>query len=132
MKVVTAEQMRIIDRSAAEMGLTTEILMENAGRSVAEETRKLVGDVSGRNIAILIGPGNNGGDGLVAARYLQDFGANVHLYMCSNRAANDKNFLLTQEKNIVTIFADKDTETGQQKCYGADDGNRESKGNSQK
>jgi ADP-dependent NAD(P)H-hydrate dehydratase / NAD(P)H-hydrate epimerase len=113
MKVVTSDQMRQIDRSADNMGLTTEILMENAGRSVAEETRKLVGDIKGKNIAVLIGPGNNGGDGLVAARYLQDFGGIVHIYMCSNRAANDKNFLLTQEKNVTTIFAEKDADASQ-------------------
>lgn len=37
MKVVTAEQMRTIDRTAGEVGLTTEILMENSGRAVAQE-----------------------------------------------------------------------------------------------
>lgn len=111
MKVVTSDQMRQIDRSADNMGLTTEILMENAGHAVAEETRKLAGDIAGKSIVALIGPGNNGGDGLVAARYLHDFGANVHLYMCHNRSANDKNFLLTQEKNLVTVFAEKDADS---------------------
>ncbi|HJX03200.1 MAG TPA: NAD(P)H-hydrate epimerase, partial [Dehalococcoidia bacterium] len=77
MKVLTSDQMRQLDRNAESIGLTTEILMENAGRAVAEETSRLVGDVIGKNILVLIGPGNNGGDGLVAARYLNDFGANV-------------------------------------------------------
>ena len=108
MKVVTAEQMRQIDQSAADIGLTTEILMENAGRAVAEETKKLLGGVIGKHILILIGPGNNGGDGLVVARYLEDFGAEVCLYMCSKRSSEDKNFKLTQERNINIINIDED------------------------
>src|SRR4030042_4659149 len=100
MKVVTAEQMRQIDRSAAAIGLTTEILMENAGRAVAEETKKLLGSVIGKHILVLTGPGNNGGDGLVAARYLEDWGANVSLYLCSQRSPDDANFKLVQERKI--------------------------------
>ena len=87
MKVVTAEQMREIDRSAASVGLTTEILMENAGRAVAEETRRLIGGVIGKHILVIVGPGNNGGDGLVAGRYLEDWGAEVNLYLCGQRPA---------------------------------------------
>jgi hydroxyethylthiazole kinase-like uncharacterized protein yjeF len=112
MKVVTAEQMRQIDRSAADIGLTTEILMENAGRAVTEETRKLLGSIMGKHILILTGPGNNGGDGLVAARYLEDGGAQVSLYLCSQRSSDDKNFKLTQERNIVIVKADQDKDFG--------------------
>jgi hydroxyethylthiazole kinase-like uncharacterized protein yjeF len=108
MKVVTAEQMRQIDHSAADIGFTTEILMENAGRAVAEETKKLLGSVIGKHVLILTGPGNNGGDGLVAARYLEDLGAEVCLYLCSQRSTDDKNFKLTQDRNITTINAEQD------------------------
>lgn len=113
MKVVTAEQMRQIDRSAADIGLTTEILMENAGRAVAEETRKLLGSVMGKHILVITGPGNNGGDGLVAARYLEDGGAQVILYLCSQRSTEDKNFKLTQERNIIIVKADQDKDFGE-------------------
>jgi hydroxyethylthiazole kinase-like uncharacterized protein yjeF len=108
MKVVTAEQMREIDRSAASIGLTTEALMENAGRAVAEETKKLIGSVMGKHILVIIGPGNNGGDGLVAGRYLDDWGAEVSLYLCSQRLASDKNLVLAQEHDIVVVQADQD------------------------
>ncbi len=108
MKVVTAEQMREIDHSAASIGLATEALMENAGRAVAEETKKLLGSVIGRHILVIVGPGNNGGDGLVAARYLEDWGADVGLYLCSQRSAGDKNLALTQERDIPTVQADLD------------------------
>lgn len=108
MKVVTSEQMREIDRNAASIGLTTETLMENAGRAVAEETRKLIGNVMGKHILVIVGPGNNGGDGLVAGRYLEDWGAEVTLYLCSQRSADDKNLALAKERGISVIQADQD------------------------
>ncbi|MBN2462702.1 MAG: NAD(P)H-hydrate dehydratase [Dehalococcoidia bacterium] len=108
MKVVTAEQMRQIDRSAANVGLPTETLMENAGRAVAEETRKLIGSVIGKRILVIVGTGNNGGDGLVAGRYLDDWGAEVSLYLCKQRSADDKNLKLAKERGITTVQADQD------------------------
>jgi hydroxyethylthiazole kinase-like uncharacterized protein yjeF len=108
MKVVTAEQMRHIDQTAASIGLTTKVLMENAGRAVAEETKKLLNGVIGKHILVLTGPGNNGGDGLVAARYLEDWGAEVSLYLCSQRQADDANFKLVQERKIDVISAEQD------------------------
>ena len=108
MKVVTAEQMRDVDHAAADIGLTTDILMENAGRAIAEETRKLLGEVIGRHILVIVGPGNNGGDGLVAARYLGDWGAEVSIYLCSQRSDDDKNLVLTQERDITTLHVDQE------------------------
>jgi ADP-dependent NAD(P)H-hydrate dehydratase / NAD(P)H-hydrate epimerase len=110
MKVVTSDQMRQIDRTAAKSGLTTELLMENAGRAVAEEIHKLLGDLSGKNLLVLTGPGNNGGDGLVAARYLQEMGGLVNLYVCSPRSQSDKNYALTQERKIPTVHAENDAD----------------------
>jgi hydroxyethylthiazole kinase-like uncharacterized protein yjeF len=110
MKVVTAEQMREIDRRAADIGLTTEILMENAGRAVAEETKKLVGGVVGKNILVMVGPGNNGGDGLVAGRHLADSGAEVIIYLCAQRPEDDKNLTLVQQHGVITIRADQDSD----------------------
>ena len=75
MHVVTVEQMRSAERSADASGLSYEAMMENAGRSVARwlETR----GIAGQRVLVLAGPGNNGGDGLVAARYLHQMGARV-------------------------------------------------------
>jgi ADP-dependent NAD(P)H-hydrate dehydratase / NAD(P)H-hydrate epimerase len=108
MKVVTAEQMRQIDRRAADAGLTTEILMENAGRAVARETIKLATGVSGKRILVLVGPGNNGGDGLVAARHFADSGADVTVYLCSKRPDVDKNLDLLQQRGMKIIQAEQD------------------------
>ena len=71
--------MREIDRAAAEdYGISPIQLMEVAGLATARVARKLVGSpLTGRRVCILAGPGNNGGDGLVAARRLAGWGARV-------------------------------------------------------
>lgn len=102
MKIVTSEQMRQIDAESGRLGLPTGVLMENAGKAIAEETRRLLPDTC-KNILVLTGPGNNGGDGLVAARYLYDWGAQVTVYLCSRRPAGDENLKLAQEKQIPCI-----------------------------
>src|SRR5262245_42678801 len=83
MKVVTVDEMREIERRAeTEYGLTSAMLMEHAGRSIAEKLREhLGGDVRGRRVLVLVGPGNNGGDGRVMARYLAEWGAETALYI---------------------------------------------------
>jgi len=61
-----------------EYGIALVQMMEHAGRAVAEVARRLLGgDVAGRRVAILVGKGNNGGGGLVAARHLANAGAAV-------------------------------------------------------
>ncbi len=87
MKVVTVDEMREIERRAeAEYGLTSPMLMEHAGRSIAELLREhLGGDARGRRVLVLVGPGNNGGDGHVMARYLAEWGAETTLYIWRER-----------------------------------------------
>ncbi len=72
MKIVTAEQMREIDRACVRRGTPASALMENAGKAVAEETRRFLGALEFHHVLCLVGGGNNGGDGLVAARYLKN------------------------------------------------------------
>ncbi|MBL7072431.1 MAG: NAD(P)H-hydrate epimerase [Candidatus Omnitrophica bacterium] len=70
-KSVTAFEMSEIDRKAQEVyGIPQASLMENAGRSVAEEIIKDFVSIEKESIAIFSGGGNNGGDGFVTARYL--------------------------------------------------------------
>ncbi len=87
MNVVTVAQMREIERRAeADYGLTSPILMEHAGHSVAEILCDyLGGDVGKCNVLILVGPGNNGGDGRVLGRFLTEWGAEVTLYAWKER-----------------------------------------------
>ena len=108
MKIVTSDQMRDIDRRAAEAGIATEFLMENAGQEVAEEARGFVDYIAGRIVLVLVGPGNNGGDALVAARYLHEWGADVRIYLLSERASSDKNLALAKQHGIPLVFLNKD------------------------
>ena len=108
MKIVTAEQMRQIDRECARLGTPTSVLMENAGKAVAEETRRSLGTLKGEHILCLIGPGNNGGDGLVAGRYLHYWGARVSFYLCSRRPDDDPNLALVRKREITCIEAAQD------------------------
>lgn len=82
MRVVSVEEMRAIEtRAGTEYGLDSPALMERAGQSVAEAVRDLLGgNVAGRGVVTLVGPGNNGGDGLVTGRYLEGWGARVTNY----------------------------------------------------
>lgn len=66
---LTAEEMMIVDENAEYLGVSRLLLMENAGRSVAEVIEKRVG-VKEKKIVIVAGRGNKGGDGFVAARHI--------------------------------------------------------------
>lgn len=72
-KSLTREEMRELDRKAIEeYKIPGIILMENAGRNVAEEVLKMIHDPRQIKVAILCGKGNNGGDGFVVARHLHN------------------------------------------------------------
>jgi hydroxyethylthiazole kinase-like uncharacterized protein yjeF len=108
MKIVTAEQMRQIDQECVRTGIPASTLMENAGRAVAEEVKASAGAIKSQHIVCLIGGGNNGGDGLVAARYLNDWGAKVAIYLGAARPTDDNNLKLVQERGISCIEAKDD------------------------
>jgi hydroxyethylthiazole kinase-like uncharacterized protein yjeF len=108
MKIVNSEQMRRIEQECVKLGLPTEKLMEKAGKAVAEEGRHILGKIDQQHILFLIGPGNNGGDGLVAARYLHDWGAQVNLFLSSQRSGNDPNLELVERRGINSIEASQD------------------------
>src|SRR5438552_18776571 len=83
LKVLTAEQMREVDRLTTERyGIPSILLMENAAQAVARViTEKLGGSVKGKSILILCGKGNNGGDGAALARLLSLDGAVVEVFL---------------------------------------------------
>ena len=89
-KVVTAAQMSALEQAAAAQGLSTDTLMEQAGLAVAQAIRRRLGGVAGVPMLVLCGPGNNGADGLVAARHLRRWGAEVAAYLVAGMPANPK------------------------------------------
>jgi ADP-dependent NAD(P)H-hydrate dehydratase / NAD(P)H-hydrate epimerase len=72
--VLTATETRTLDRETEARGTSVETLMERAGFSVARAAAALAGGSYGRRALVVGGKGNNGGDGLVAARYLSGWG----------------------------------------------------------
>lgn len=74
--ILTADAMRAAERRAIEAGTTVETLMERAGAALAEAAYRFAGPVQ---TLVLCGPGNNGGDGYVAARHLADRGTRVRV-----------------------------------------------------
>ncbi|MCS7316624.1 MAG: NAD(P)H-hydrate epimerase, partial [Bryobacterales bacterium] len=70
MKILTAEQMRQVDRRTIEMGIPGIVLMENAGHRVVEFLAEAFHPLAEQRVVILCGKGNNGGDGMVVARQL--------------------------------------------------------------
>src|SRR3954470_15179157 len=84
---LTAEAMTGADRRAQPLGMPGERLMEHAGAAVAAAAKALAADTERWQrgpILILCGPGNNGGDGFVAARYLARAGAEVAAVLVSD------------------------------------------------
>ena len=108
MKIVSVEQMRQLEEASASEGISTDTLMENAGLAVAREARSALGNVGGSPVLVLVGPGNNGGDGLVAARHLQRWGAAVTAYLVLQRRQGDPKLRLALEYGVTSVSASDD------------------------
>ena len=82
MQILLVEEMRALDRAAEEeIGIPGIVLMENAGRAVADAAEKMLGSCCHKKVVIFAGKGNNGGDGSGAARWLHNRGAEVTLVL---------------------------------------------------
>ncbi len=109
MRLPTTEQMRHLEQAAVDSGSTWDGLMEQAGWGVAQESIRRLGQPRNRPVLVLVGPGNNGGDGLVAARHLHDAGAQVTLYVWKrSKLEDDANWRRCRERDIVAHSADDD------------------------
>ena len=88
MFIATSQEMQNIDRRAGEeFGIPTLLLMENAALGVVRLVEEMYGPVKGKKITIVCGKGNNGGDGLAAARQLYNRGARVQVYLLPEQTA---------------------------------------------
>ena len=107
-KVVSVAKMREIEQAADAGGLSYAAMMENAGRGVAEQILQRNPEIAGRRIAILVGAGNNGGDGLVVGHYLAEAGAQVAAYLVKERPAEDANLSRLQGHGALISVAESD------------------------
>ncbi len=110
MKVVTAKQMASIEKQSVLAGVTTDTLMENAGLAVAHQASTLIENLPGVRVVILVGSGNNGGDGLVTARHLQRWGLYVTVYLCGRRPEPDPKLESARTEGVDIVAASSDPE----------------------
>lgn len=78
--IISSEQMKRLDsRATNEYGIPAIVLMENAGKACADYLRDTYSNLLNNGVVILCGPGNNGGDGYVIARWLNYYGYHVYI-----------------------------------------------------
>jgi NAD(P)H-hydrate epimerase len=104
MKLVTVDQMRRIEAASDAKGHTYAAMMERAGSALAHAIQSRL-DVRGLTILVLAGPGNNGGDGLVAARHLHDAGAEISVFVLKPR--DDEHVAALRQRGVnLTPWSD--------------------------
>ena len=82
MKLVTAKEMKALDVQAqTDYAMPGILLMDNAAQAVAEAVHEALTALEGERVVIFCGGGNNGGDGLGAARWLQSYGVSVRAFV---------------------------------------------------
>ena len=98
MKVLSAEQTRLVEQAAFKIGMSGERLMENAGAAATREINKHY-PVNTLNAVVVVGQGNNGGDGYVVARKLKEYGAKVSVIMAMGiPLTKDSSLMLSRAK----------------------------------
>ncbi|MEK7262912.1 MAG: NAD(P)H-hydrate epimerase, partial [Bacteroidota bacterium] len=85
--ILSTNEMRSCDKRAVkEYSISSFLLMENAGRSVADAVEKYCKEIQNKTFLIFCGKGNNGGDGFVVARHLFNRGANVQILLVGKKS----------------------------------------------
>src|SRR3954464_6941993 len=100
--ILTAEQMRVAEQAAIDGGTSVEELMERAGAALAEAAYRFAGPLPA---LILCGPGNNGGDGYVAARHLKARGVAVRVAAMSEPRSDTAKWARSQWAGEVETLA---------------------------
>jgi NAD(P)H-hydrate epimerase len=112
--IATAAQTRRLEAAAVERGATWSGLMEQAGRGIADLIMERYGPVPSKHVLVLVGPGNNGGDGLVIARHLHDAGAHVTLYVWQRaQRPDDEPWHACHARSLSELHADDDPDQHQ-------------------
>jgi len=107
-KIVTTEQMVAIEKDANASGLSYAQMMQNAGESIANAVLERVENIEGKRVVVLVGSGNNGGDGLVVGDRLAEAGAKVSVYLTKERTEDDPNLEKIRNRNLLVAIWDQD------------------------
>ena len=97
-----------LEQASQRHGVSTDTLMENAGLAVAQAARDQLGSVAGTSLLVLVGPGNNGADGLVTARHLRRWGAEVAVYVVAQRPDPDPKMMAALHYGVKVYYASED------------------------
>lgn len=110
--VLTPEEMRTVEKSAIGAGYPSLLLMEHAAGSVTDEVQSLIGGTcTGKKVLFLCGTGNNGGDGLAAARIFRDRGGISTVLLAGEPKTEDActNYaLLRMQESDIRYFGEGD------------------------
>ncbi|MBI5829149.1 MAG: NAD(P)H-hydrate dehydratase [Chloroflexi bacterium] len=109
-KIVTVAEMRRLEAAADAAGVSYAAMMERAGKAVAEAILARV-TPSAATALLLIGPGNNGGDGLVAARHLAKAGAAIKIYALKPLDESDPKVAALREQSAFIVDAENDRQS---------------------
>jgi NAD(P)H-hydrate epimerase len=116
MKIVTVSEMVAIEKASDAAGHSYDAMMELAGRAVAAALlRHMYPWDSTGSVLVLVGPGNNGGDGLVAARYLHQWQPQrlVTVYCWKRDPADDDNYEAVRRLRLPIVHAEQDPDFAQ-------------------
>ena len=105
--ILTAEAIRSAEQAAIDHGVSVETLMERAGEALAEAALRFAGPIPA---LILCGPGNNGGDGYVAARHLAERGVNVRVAALMDPHSPAAQWARSQWKGDVELLSEETPE----------------------
>lgn len=126
MRLLTCDEMKRVELHASGCGLSYKVMMENAGtacaRNIRNEIEKEKG-LSAKNVAVVCGKGNNGGDGFVIARKLRECGYNVNVILAAGYPVSSEAtymYKLVIDQGIKTLWYDGDKETALQSINTAD------------
>jgi len=108
MKIVTSKQMNALENSSSAFGVSTEALMQNAAHAVATLIKQNISPLGSKKITVLVGPGNNGSDGLILAGLLHKWGASVTVYITRGQANDDLLLQKISDDHIKCVFAPDD------------------------
>uniref|UniRef100_A0A832MKK6 Bifunctional NAD(P)H-hydrate repair enzyme n=1 Tax=Eiseniibacteriota bacterium TaxID=2212470 RepID=A0A832MKK6_UNCEI len=124
MLLLTASQMRALDRATIAAGVPGATLMERAGAGVAAALEARYGPPLALRVLVLAGPGHNGGDGFVAARHLHAAGAAVRVGLVGarDRVAGDARVHLARLEAAGVAVEPADTEEAIARLVGGTDG----------
>src|SRR5579859_4006658 len=112
-KIATVEEMKAIEAAADKAGVSYAQMMDAAGRAVADRGKQIIEDYPDPRVVVLVGPGNNGGDGLVAGRLIaQETRATVTYFLSQPRDESDENFAKVRALNPLIADGPTDAEQG--------------------